>query len=63
VYVFFAPKKEQHELKEAFLSRDAILERTYHQGEVFLANVVNHIKLRIYRAKNIDRAWRVEEDD
>jgi hypothetical protein len=61
VYVFFAPKKEQHELKEAFLSRDAILERTYHQGEVFLANVVRHIRLRTYPAKHIDRAWQVEE--
>ena len=61
VYVFFAPKKEQHELKEAFLSRDAILERTYHQGEVFLANVVRHIKWRIYRAKHIERAWQIEE--
>ena len=61
VYVFFAPKKEQHELKEVFLSRDAILERTYHQGEVFLANVVRHIKWRIYRAKHIDRAWQIEE--
>jgi len=42
--LFFTPKEEQYELKEAFLSRDAILERTYHQGEVFLANVVRHIK-------------------
>jgi len=63
VYIFFAPKKEQYELKEAFLSRDAILERTYHQGEVFLANVMRHIKWRIYRAKHIERAWQVEEGD
>ena len=63
VYIFFAPKEEQYELKEAFLSRDAILERTYHQGEVFLANVVRHIKWRVYRAKHIDRAWQVEEED
>jgi amino acid transporter len=63
VYLFFAPKEEQYELKEAFLSRDAILERTYHQGEVFLANFVRHIKWRIYRAKHIDRAWQVEEGD
>jgi APA family basic amino acid/polyamine antiporter len=62
VYVFFAPKKEQRELKEAFLSRDAILERAYHQGEVFLANFVRHIKWQIYRAKHIERAWIVEEE-
>jgi amino acid transporter len=62
VYVFFAPKKEQRELKEIFLSRDAILERTYHQGEVFLANIIRHIKWQFYKAKNIPKAWIVEEE-
>jgi len=47
-------------LKNMFLSRDAILERTYHQGEVFLANLVRHIKWRLYRAKKIQKAWTVE---
>jgi len=60
IYVIFAPKKEQSELKSIFLSRDAILERTYHQGEVFLANLVRHIKWRLYRAKKIQKAWTVE---
>ena len=60
--VFFAPKKEQQELKEIFLSRDAILERTYHQGEVFLANIIRHIKWPFYKAKNIPKAWIVEEE-
>jgi amino acid transporter len=60
-YVFFAPKKDITMLKREYLSRQAILERTYHQGEVYLANVVRHIKLRIYRAKRIKTAWRVEQ--
>jgi APA family basic amino acid/polyamine antiporter len=60
VYVFFAPKKEQTELKAMFLSRDAVLERAYHQGEVFLANLVRHIKWQIYRANKVQRAWTVE---
>ena len=62
IYVFFAPKKEQQELKEIFLSREAILERTYHQGEVFLANVIRHIKRQFYKAKNIPEAWIVQEE-
>lgn len=62
LYVFFSPKKELHELKEAFLSRDAILERTYSQGERFLAHILRHVKLRIYRAKHIEKAWSVEEE-
>ena len=61
IFVFFVPKKERLELKEAFLSREAILERTYHQDEVFLANVVRHIKLLVYRAKNVEEAWQVKE--
>jgi APA family basic amino acid/polyamine antiporter len=61
VYVIFSPKKELTELKSKYLSRGAILERAYHQGEVYLANVVRHVKLRIYRAKHIERAWKVEE--
>ena len=60
IYVFFAPKKEQTELKNLFLSRDAVLERAYHQGEIFLANVFRHIKWRFYKAKKIEKAWTVE---
>jgi len=60
IYRFFAPKKEQSELKNAFLSRDAILERAYHQGEIFLANVVRHIKWRYYKAKKMQRAWKTD---
>ncbi len=60
VYRFFAPKKDIALLKREYLSRQAILERAYHQGEVYLANVINHIKLRIYRSKRIKPAWKVE---
>ena len=61
VYVFFAPRGELHELKEAFLSREAILERSYYQGEVFLAHFLRHIKWLIYRTKHIEKAWSIEE--
>jgi len=62
VYSFFSPKKEQEELKALFLSRDAILERAYHQGEIFLANAYRHIKRQFYRMKRIRPAWTVEEN-
>jgi len=61
IYIFFSPRKEQEELKELFLSRDAILERAYHQGEIFLANAYRHFKLQIYREKNLQPAWTVED--
>jgi len=63
LYTFFSPKKELQELKEAFLSREAILERTYHQEEVFLAYVMRRVKLFIYRRKGIQKAWSVNEEE
>jgi APA family basic amino acid/polyamine antiporter len=61
VFWFFAPKKELRDLKKDFLSRDAVMERAYHQGEIFLANVVRHINLQYYRSKHIEPALQVEE--
>jgi amino acid transporter len=63
VYTFFSPKRELDELKTAFLSEEAIFDRTYHQEHVFLAYVMNRVKLLIYRRKGIERAWSVEEAD
>ena len=62
VYVLFAPKKEVTALKKDFLSRDAILDRAYGQGGIYLANVVQHVKRRVYRAKHIEEAWKVQEE-
>jgi len=61
IYTFFSPKRELDELKTAFLSEEAILDRTYHQEQVFLAYVMSRVKLLIYRRKGIERAWSVEE--
>jgi len=62
LFIFFSPKKELHELKEAFSSRDAILRRTYDQGERFLAYPLRRIKWLIYRVKKINKAWIVRKE-
>jgi len=62
VYVFFSPKSEMHELKEMLLSREAILRRAYRQSNVFLAYALRRIKWLIYRAKGIQRAWKVQDE-
>jgi hypothetical protein len=62
VYALFAPKKEIDKLKKDYLSRDAVLERAYHQGEIYLANVIRHIKWRLYRAKHIEKAWQIQAE-
>ena len=61
VYAIFAPKKEITMLKKDYLSREAVLERAYHQGEIYLANVIRHIKWRLYRVKHIEKAWQIQE--
>jgi amino acid transporter len=57
LYIFFSPKSELHEMKEAFLARDAILQRAYEQGERFLAHGLHHARLMIQRARHDERAW------
>jgi APA family basic amino acid/polyamine antiporter len=61
IYIFFSPKKELDELKQAFLSREAVLKRAYDQTERFLAYPVSQIRLLIYRAEKIEKAWDIKE--
>jgi amino acid transporter len=62
VYTFFSPKKELVEMKQVFLSEEAILERAYHQEETFMAYVLQRIKLLIYRIRGIEKAWDIKEE-
>ena len=50
IYVKYSPKKEITELKNALLSRESLIKRAHGQEEVFLANVLRHIK-RFYRKR------------
>jgi hypothetical protein len=59
IYVFFAPKREMHDLKEAFLAREILLKRAYQQGERFLAYPIRRIKWLIYSTKKISKAWHI----
>jgi len=61
IYTFFSPKKELRQLKEIFLSRDAVLWRAFAQGERFLAHPVRRIEWLVHRTRRIERAWQIEE--
>jgi amino acid transporter len=63
LYIFFSPKSELTELKMEFLSSEAILARAYHQGDIFLAHVLRHLGMLIYRIKHVQRAWRINEEE
>jgi len=59
IYVFFSPKHELHEVKEALLSREGYLTKAYEQGERFLAYPIRRLKWRIYRSRRIEKAWQI----
>nr|MDO8081281.1 APC family permease [Candidatus Freyarchaeota archaeon] len=56
VYVILTPKKELSELR-AYLSRQQILRRTWEAEQVFLANIVRHIKRLYCRIRGIKQAY------
>ncbi len=53
IYIFATPKKELKEIKDALLSRQNVLKRTYRQERVFLAHLLLHIKQAYRRARRI----------
>ena len=63
IYIFFAPKKELRELKQAFVSREAVLKRAFEQGEVFLGYLVRRVKWAVYRVRKKDKAWRMYDEE
>jgi len=63
IYALFSPKKELHELKESFLSRPAVLHRTYEQGNQFLAHPIRHLLWFVYRRKKVERPFVLEESE
>jgi len=61
LYIFFSPKSELREMKDAFLARDAVLQRAYEQSERFLAHGLRHVRWVIQRAGHGEKAWKVKE--
>lgn len=60
IYWFFSPKQELHELRKAFFSREAVLRRTYEQGERFLAYPWRRLLWLAYGRANRKKAWVLE---
>jgi APA family basic amino acid/polyamine antiporter len=61
IYALFSPKKELHELREAFLSQEAVLRRTYEQGDRFLAHPWRHLVWLIYKRRHEERPFIVSD--
>jgi amino acid transporter len=63
IYIKYSPKKELTDLKNALLTRDSILERTYQQEHRFLAHLLLHIKRAYRRLTGKKQTWeRVDWD-
>ncbi len=63
IYALFSPKKELHDLKEAFMSPGAVLKRADLQGNAFLAHPIRHLLWFLYRRRNQERPFVIEELD
>jgi amino acid transporter len=61
IYMFFSPKKELHELRTSFFSREAVLRRTYLQGERFLAYPLRRMIWFFYKLTHKSRPWVVDK--
>ena len=61
IYALFSPRRELHDLREAFLSKDAVLRRTYEQGERFLAHPWRHLVWFVYRRRHEKRPFIVTD--
>jgi amino acid transporter len=57
IYIKFSPKKEIAELKEALLSRESILKRSYDQEDRFFAHVLRHLKRFSRRIAGKKQTW------
>lgn len=57
VYIWLTPKRELHELRIVYLSRDAILRRAYLQRKRFLAYPLNRFIHLIYKWTDTSIAW------
>jgi hypothetical protein len=57
IYIFFSPKKEVSYLREAYLSREAIIHRSFHQTRRFLALPVTALRHLYYRLRGVSRAF------
>lgn len=63
VYIWFTPKKELHELRMAYLSREAILKRAHAQRKRFLAYPLNRVIRIVYRLTDTSIAWVLGDKD
>jgi APA family basic amino acid/polyamine antiporter len=61
IYIKYSPKKEIAELKEALISREAMLKRAYEQEHTFLAHALRHIKRYYRRATGKKQTWEEAE--
>jgi amino acid transporter len=62
IYVFFSPRKELKEVKEAFLSPESVARRAYRQSRRFLAFPVHLVRHLYYRFAGIEKAFVVRRN-
>jgi amino acid transporter len=62
IFMFFSPKKEMAEARAAFHSTEQTLARAAAQRTRFLAHPIHHLRLYLYRRRNVEPPLRLEEN-
>jgi len=62
IYINYSPKHELTDLKNALISRGAILERAYSQESRFLAHALRHLKMAYRRIRGKKQTWEAAEE-
>jgi amino acid transporter len=63
IYIRYSPKKELTDLKNALISREAILEKAYRQEDSFLAHALRHLKRAYRRITGKKQTWQANDKD
>jgi len=63
IYIKYSPKKELTDLKNALISREAILEKAYRQEDSFLAHALRHVKRAYRRITGKKQTWQANDKD
>jgi len=62
IYIFFSPKKELSDARAWFYSKENTLARAAAQRTRFLAHPIHHLRLLIYKKRNVEPAFRTREN-
>lgn len=63
IYIKYSPKKELTDVKNALITKEAVLQRAYRQEDRFLAHALRHIKVAYRKIRGKEQTWKTDDQD